>query len=108
MNAKDDQTSSSQPNDASVEEIRDWWSKHPMNYQGYVQPELKSDEDYRKFFDIVNDSWRKATNQTNSAEHKYLCDRIIDRERIAGKRVLVIGCGNNANKPGRSTGKARY
>lgn len=76
-----------------VSNIRKWWSEHPMSYQGYVRPDLKTDDDYRDFLRRVDSAWWDATNNTNTHNPAYLCDNIISKRDIEGKRVLEIGCG---------------
>lgn len=76
-----------------VNDIRKWWSEHPMSYQGYVRPDLKTDDDYREFLRKVDEAWWTATNNTNTRNPAYICDNIISKKDIEGKRVLEIGCG---------------
>jgi 2-polyprenyl-3-methyl-5-hydroxy-6-metoxy-1,4-benzoquinol methylase len=64
-----------------------------MDYQGYHRHELKREEDYRGFFRRVDASWWGAKNQINSPNGFHLGDRLLNRDRIADKRVLEIGCG---------------
>jgi SAM-dependent methyltransferase len=76
-----------------VHDVRQWWDEHPMDYQGYDKKQLKADDDYRAFFDRVDESWWNATSQINSSNPVHLGDRLLDKNRVAGRRVLEIGCG---------------
>jgi SAM-dependent methyltransferase len=76
-----------------VHDVRQWWDEHPMDYQGYEKKQLMTDNDYRAFFDKVDEAWWKSTMQINSSNPLYLGDRLLDKNRVAGRRVLEIGCG---------------
>ena len=76
-----------------LDAIRQWWDRHPMDYQGYDRKELKTDEEYRAFFRSVDASWWNATNQINGSNPVHLGDKLLNRSKVAGKRVLEIGCG---------------
>jgi ubiquinone/menaquinone biosynthesis C-methylase UbiE len=93
MRQEEQKTPSDTKQQGLVQSIRQWWSEHPMSYQGYVRPDLKTDDEYREFFRKVDEAWWTATNLTNTANPKYLCDNIISKEEIAGGKVLEIGCG---------------
>ncbi len=76
-----------------IAEVRRWWDQNPMNYQGYERKKLESDADYRAFFAEVDAAWWNARNRINTPHPVHLGDRLLDRERVRGKRVLEIGCG---------------
>ena len=76
-----------------LDEVRQWWDEHPMDYLGYSRKKLKTDNDYRAFFRSVDAVWWNSTNQINSSNPAHLGDRLLSRSRIAGRRVLEIGCG---------------
>jgi SAM-dependent methyltransferase len=76
-----------------LDAVRQWWDKHPMDYQGYNKKELKTDEDYRAFFRRVDASWWNSKKQINSFNAGHLGDRLLNQNNVAGRRVLEIGCG---------------
>jgi len=76
-----------------LNEVRQWWDEHPMDYEGYNRKGLMTDDDYRAFFRRVDASWWNARNQINSSNPVHLGDRVLNRSRIKGRRVLEIGCG---------------
>jgi 2-polyprenyl-3-methyl-5-hydroxy-6-metoxy-1,4-benzoquinol methylase len=76
-----------------LDTVRQWWDEHPMDYQGYSRKELKTDNDYRAFFRSVDAAWWSSTKQINSSSPAHLGDRLLNRSKISGRRVLEIGCG---------------
>jgi SAM-dependent methyltransferase len=78
---------------ATVQDVREWWHSHPMDYQGYSGKTPQTDEEFRQFFRTADAGWWKNTMGFNSPQTAYPGDLLIDKQRIAGKRVLEIGCG---------------
>ena len=76
-----------------IDDVKQWWDEHPMDYQGYDKKQLETDDDYRAFFAKVDEAWYNSTMQINSSNPAYLGDRLLDRNRVAGRKVLEIGCG---------------
>jgi 2-polyprenyl-3-methyl-5-hydroxy-6-metoxy-1,4-benzoquinol methylase len=76
-----------------LDAVRQWWDEHPMDYQGYSRMEFRTDNDYRAFFRTVDVAWWSSTKQINSSNPAHLGDRLLNRSRIIGRRVLEIGCG---------------
>ncbi|MBF0308683.1 MAG: class I SAM-dependent methyltransferase [Magnetococcales bacterium] len=78
---------------AVISSVRDWWDQHPMNYQGYVRYLPQTDDDYREFFRQADAGWWRNSCLVTSPNAAYAGDLLLCRERVAGKRVLEIGCG---------------
>src|SRR6476659_7626283 len=79
--------------DNAAGSVQAWWDAHPMNYQGYSHIALATDDDFRAFFRKADEAWWRTDNQINSAKPEYPGDKLVDKARIQGKRVLEIGCG---------------
>jgi 2-polyprenyl-3-methyl-5-hydroxy-6-metoxy-1,4-benzoquinol methylase len=69
-------------------ESRNWWHKHPMNYDWYATN--SAPENTKEFFEEID---RRFFLASPLYEGPIPFARIIPFENLTGKRVLEIGCG---------------
>jgi 2-polyprenyl-3-methyl-5-hydroxy-6-metoxy-1,4-benzoquinol methylase len=78
---------------AEILEVLRWWDHHPMDYQGYTKKTPQTIDEFREYFRKADSGWWNNTMGINTPAPEYPGNRIIERSRISGKRVLEIGCG---------------
>jgi 2-polyprenyl-3-methyl-5-hydroxy-6-metoxy-1,4-benzoquinol methylase len=68
---------------------RDWWTSHPMTYDWHREHEVTPLS--AQWFDMMDARFIEGSRLFATDSSPF--DRIIPIDRLAGKRVLEIGCG---------------
>lgn len=74
-------------NEILKQKVRDWWNKHPFNYDKFFVAENEGSWEYFRNID------RKIIKHMPWPQKFPLLSNLIDYQSLKGKKVLDIGCG---------------